>query len=235
MIGITQTQSPKLPHLFTTHDPMLYWQHVELMDPEIILAKLLAYQIVGKTRISLSDLLPPNTARRDFSIDLAGKICQTLGKMPSKIVKPQTIKHPDKLSVGADKHGAFGWINAQGAESFDWVISLPVYGERQGIPKRRLILGQSKMRLNGVRPTSKTSPSISKAVVMKEFAKVKPWFKSSGVEEAHFVFVTNARFVDSLDSATLQNVTIVDQGGHDKYFGASLAATRRDAAHYTVA
>ena len=127
MIVMTQTHGSKLPHLFTTHDPLLCWQHVEIMDTETILAKLLAYQITGTTHVSLLALLPPNTARHDFDIDLAGTICQTLGMMPHKVVKPQTIKHPIIEASAKDQQGAFGWINAQGAESFDWVLSLPVY------------------------------------------------------------------------------------------------------------
>jgi len=90
------------------------------------------------------------------------------------------------------------------------------------------------MRLNGGRPSSQNSPSISKAVIMHEFVKVKAWFKSSQVKQPHFVLVTDTCFVDSLDPNTLRDVTIVDQKGHDKYFGATLAARRQEVAHYTV-
>jgi hypothetical protein len=42
----------------------------------------------------------------------------------------------------------------------------------------------------------------------------------------------DALFVDSLDSAMLPNMTIVDWKGHDKYFGASLAGRPCEAAYY---
>ncbi|KIM92084.1 hypothetical protein PILCRDRAFT_83397 [Piloderma croceum F 1598] len=57
----TAANSP-VPHILATHDPTLYWQQAEHMDPNGILVKLFAYQQMGKAYVSTSALLPPNCA-----------------------------------------------------------------------------------------------------------------------------------------------------------------------------
>jgi hypothetical protein len=157
-------------------------------------------------------------------------------ELPHQVVKPTSFKHPKgKNATKDERRGVYGWLNAKSAKSFDWAINLPIYDNRPNVdPVHKLILGQSKMRLEGSRPASKPAPTMSKTYIESEYLKVNAWFQGQKPRAAHFILVTDARFIDELDSTMLRHVTVVDWAGQVKYFGATLAGRRQAAAHYKV-
>ncbi|KAK0446523.1 uncharacterized protein EV420DRAFT_892455 [Desarmillaria tabescens] len=235
---LLKTGSAPGSYTLTERRGPLYWQEAEDMDGTWFLYRLKAFKELHGNFKPLRDLLPMDDelckSLRTRSVDLSGPIEDSLLRLLHKITQPQELAQ----YIDPNRRGCYGFKNAPGAESWDWAIILPLRKSRN-----LLLMGQSKMSMEGERPKGADAPTISKTVIETERRKVDPWFnapsevkRGAGYSTCHFVVVSDRRFVAAkgLDKGVKKTTSVVHRDVMKDYFGEMMGARRQAACDFRL-